>query len=75
MTLSRKDQAKMKFLASSEGIFLSEAMARRDVPVSQVSDTMLPSDFKFEGVKVVYGKFCRTAGEYKAALEWGGKYL
>jgi len=39
------------------------------IPLDQISDTVLPDKFAFDGWKVVNGTFCKTAGEYKAALE------
>lgn len=68
MTTSRKDQAKIDFLNSSEGAFLKEVMERHDVSIDQVSDTMLPDDFVFDGCKVVNGTDCKTVKEYKEAL-------
>jgi hypothetical protein len=47
---------------------LKETMAKHDIPVNQVSDTMLPDDYEFEGWKVVKGVYCRTVGEYKREL-------
>ncbi len=68
MTTSRKDQAKIDFLNSPEGAFLKEAMERHDVSIDQISDTMLPDDFVFDGEKVVGGMSCKTVKEYKEAL-------
>lgn len=68
MTLSRKDQAKINYLNSPEGRTTRETMNRHDVPISQLSDTVLPDDFVFDGWKVVEGKYCKTVAEYKAAL-------
>jgi hypothetical protein len=68
MALSKKNQAKMKYLNSPEGKALSASMIKHNIPVGQVSDTVLPDDFVFDGWKVVDGKFCKTAGEYKAAV-------
>lgn len=66
--VSRKDQAKINYLNSAEGEVLKKVIETRGIPVSQVSDTVLPDDFKFDGWKVVGGVFCKTVGEYKAAL-------
>lgn len=66
--LSRKDQAKMNYLNSPEGAALKKSVIARGIPINQISDTMLPDDFKFDGWKVVDGQFCKTVGEYKKAL-------
>ena len=68
--MSRKDQAKIDYLNSPEGKALGVSVLNRRIPLSQVSDEVLPDDFEFDGWKVVSGgKFCKTAGEYKAALD------
>lgn len=68
MTLSRKEQAKLNYLNSPKGKILKEIVGRHNVPLGQVSDTVLPDDFKFDGDKYVNGKACSTVREYKAAL-------
>lgn len=65
---SRKDQAKIRYLNSSEGQALRKSVQARDIPIDQISDTMLPDDFKFDGWKVVNGVFCKTVEEYKIEL-------
>lgn len=69
MSLSRKDQAKINYLNSSKGQALKQVVIKHNVPLSQVSDEVLPDNFEFDGWKVVEGGiFCKTAGEYKTAL-------
>jgi hypothetical protein len=68
MALSKKDQAKIKYLNSSEGKILLASLRKHNIPVEQVSDTVLPDNFVFDGWKVVDGEFCKTSGEYKAAI-------
>jgi hypothetical protein len=69
MTLSKKNKAKLNFLNSPEGRALKISVEKHNIPLDQISDTMLPDEFEFEGWKVVDGQFCKTVGEYKKALE------
>jgi len=73
MSLSKKDQAKLKYLNSREGQVLKRTVINRDIPLDQIDDAILPDDFEFDGWKVVDGQFCKTVGEYKAALAENAK--
>lgn len=64
--LSKKDQAKLKYLQSPEGAALRVSVGAHNIPLDQVSDMVLPDDFEFDGWKVIHGEFCRTVGECKA---------
>lgn len=66
---SRKDEAKLDYLNSPKGAALKRVIEARGIALSEISDTMLPDDFVFDGWKVVADKFCKTVGEYKAALD------
>lgn len=69
MALPRKDQAKINYLNSPEGQALQQSAEKHNISLDQISDEVLPDDFEFTGWKVVDGGiFCKTAGEYKAAL-------
>lgn len=73
MPLPRKDQAKLNYLNSPEGQFLRSSVKRHNVSLSEISDTILPDNFEFDGWKVAGGKFCKTADEYKQALKKYGE--
>ena len=68
--MSRKDKAKADLIENTPlGRVLGQSMARRGIPLDQVSDYILPDEFKFDGWKVVKGKFYKTAKEYKDAQD------
>ncbi len=55
--MSKKNEAKRNYLNSSEGKALKKTVTNRGIPLDQISDTVLPDDYEFEGWKVVDGEF------------------
>ena len=65
---SKKQRAKEKYLKSPEGRAARTVLENRDLSADQLSDTVLPDDFEFDGLKVLGGQTYKTAGEYKEAV-------